>query len=112
MHAVSAQLHVIDLFAGAGGLSLGFEQAGFLPVLGLDDDARAITAYGSNFPGAAMIVADASSMAGGDLLTASNVDSCAVVIGGPPCAAFSVGGQQLHSDARRSLVDEFGRIVR
>ena len=112
MHSVTSRPHVIDLFAGAGGLSLGFEQAGFLPVLGLDNDARAITAYGSNFPGAAMIVADAGSVVGDDLLSASNIDSCVAVIGGPPCAAFSVGGQHLHSDDRRSLVDEFGRIVR
>lgn len=103
---------MIDLFAGAGGMSLGFEQAGFMPELGLDDDERAIAAYGLNFPGAATITADANAVAGGDLLSAAGLDSCTVVVGGPPCAAFSVGGQHLSSDVRRSLVGEFGRIVR
>ena len=41
---------VIDVFAGAGGLSLGFEQAGFAPALGVDSDERARAAYAANFP--------------------------------------------------------------
>lgn len=109
---VPQRLSVIDLFAGAGGMSLGFEQAGFLPVLGLDDDERAITAYGLNFPGAAILAEDASDVTGSELLSAAGIDTCAVVVGGPPCAAFSVGGQRLRDDARRSWIGEFGRLVR
>ena len=45
-------------------------------------------------------------------MSTAGLDSCAVVVGGPPCAAFSIGGQQLRGDARRSQIDEFGRIVR
>ncbi len=50
---------VIGLFAGAGGFSLGFEQAGFVPALGVDSDERAIRAYARNFPDAAVLAADA-----------------------------------------------------
>ena len=109
---VPDQLRMIDLFCGAGGLSLGFEQAGFSPGLGLDDDDRAAAAYRLNFPSAVTIAADASCVNGDELMSTAGLDSCAVVAGGPPCAAFSVGGQHLSGDERRSLVDEFGRIVR
>lgn len=112
MSGVPQGLHVIDLFAGAGGMSLGFEQAGFLPALGLDDDKRAVAAYGQNFPGAAILAEGASDVVGGDLLSAAGIESCDVVVGGPPCAAFSVGGQRLRNDSRRSLISEFGRLVR
>ena len=105
-------LTTIDVFAGAGGLSLGFEQAGFVPTLGVDSDDRAMTAYAANFPDTAVLVADASATSGGDLLGAADLRSCTAVIGGPPCAAFSVGGLMQQDDARRGLVAEFARIVR
>ena len=83
---------VVDMFAGAGGLSLGFEQAGFVPVLGVDSDERALNAYGRNFPDSAVLAADARVLEGNDLLDAAGLSSYDVLIGGPPCAAFSVGG--------------------
>ena len=61
--AVRPSLTAIDVFAGAGGLSLGFEQAGFVPVLGVDSDARAMMAYATNFPGTSL-VADVGSISG------------------------------------------------
>ena len=108
--AVRPCLTAIDVFAGAGGLSLGFEQAGFVPVLGVDSDPRAMMAYSTNFPDAAL-VADVGSISGGDLLDASGLDSCTVLIGGPPCAAFSVGGLGRRDDERRGMVAEFARII-
>ena len=106
------QMTVIDLFAGAGGFSLGFEQAGFVPALGVDSDERAMTAYAANFPDSRGLVADARVLAGSDLLDAADLRSYTVLIGGPPCAAFSVGGLMRQDDRRRGLVGEFGRIVR
>ena len=109
---MTARLTAIDMFAGAGGLSLGFEQAGFMPALGVDSDERAMTAYAANFPDAAVLAADAVALAGGELLDAADLRSCTVVIGGPPCAAFSVGGLMRQDDERRGLVGEFARLVR
>ncbi len=103
---------LIDVFAGAGGLSLGFEQAGFAPTVAVDSDERAVTAYAANFPGAVALPEEAEALSGRDLLDEAELGSCTVVVGGPPCAAFSVGGLRRKDDARRGLVSEFGRIVR
>ncbi|MYC47089.1 MAG: DNA cytosine methyltransferase [Chloroflexi bacterium] len=103
---------LIDLFAGAGGFSLGFMEAGFTPVLGVDNDQRAMASYAANFPSAVALVEDIEALEGEDLLDAAEIESCDVIIGGPPCAAFSVGGIRDVDDERRDLVFEFGRIVR
>ena len=100
------------MFAGAGGLSLGFEQAGFVSVLGVDSDERALTAYKTNFPDSAVLAADARALRGEGLLDAAGRSSYGVLIGGPPCAAFSIGGVMRQDDDRRGLVGEFGRIIR
>lgn len=102
----------VDLFAGAGGLSLGFEQAGFTPALGTDADPRAAAAYAANFPGVPVLTEDAAALAGGDLLDTAGLRSCAIAIGGPPCQGFSVGGKRRAGDPRRSAIAEFGRLVR
>lgn len=104
-------LTIIDVFAGAGGLSLGFEQAGFVPMLGTDSDERAVAAYADNFPDARAVPADIVDLSGKDLLDLAGLSSCTAVIGGPPCAAFSVAGLRRQSDKRRALVAEFARIV-
>ena len=106
------QVVVIDLFAGAGGLSLGFEQAGFAPALGTDADPRAASAYAVNFPGVPVLTENAAALAGGDLLDAAGLRSCSVVVGGPPCQGFSVGGKRRSGDPRRGAIAEFGRLVR
>lgn len=112
VEAIPESRSLIDLFAGAGGFSLGFAQAGFSPVLGVDDDQRAISAYSANFPGVATILGDVGELTGSEMLDSAGVDSCGVVVGGPPCAAFSMGGFRNADDDRSELVFEFGRVVR
>lgn len=112
MGVMAKELTAVDVFAGAGGLSLGFEQAGFTPALGVDGDERAVAAYAANFPAAGTLAGDIAGLSGGELLDAAGLRSCAVVIGGPPCQAFSVGGLRRRDDGRRGLVREFGRVVR
>lgn len=109
--SMTEQMTVVDVFSGAGGLSLGFEQAGFVPALGVDSDERATAAYAANFPDSAVLVADAEDLAGDELLDAAEVRSCTVLVGGPPCAAFSIGGLMQQDDERRELVGEFARII-
>ena len=104
-------LSVIDLFCGAGGFSLGFEQAGFEVLAGVDNDTRAVDAYRKNFPQASAITGDVASLDGGPLMTTAEVSSCTVVIGGPPCQAFSIAGKMREDDARRDLVAHFARMV-
>src|SRR6202035_4663593 len=82
------QLTVVDLFAGAGGLSEGFRQAGFSIVAASDNDPDAAATFAKNFPEARFIVGDIRAKAIKEQIldTARNAS---VLVGGPPCQAFS-----------------------
>ena len=102
---------MIDVFSGSGGFSLGLEQAGFTPALAIDSDARAMAAYGANFPSAISATEDVSLVAGTDLLERAGLASCDLVVGGPPCQAFSFAGKRREADPRGRLPLEFARLV-
>lgn len=102
---------VIDLFAGVGGLSLGFENCGFEVILANEYDPAIAVAYEKNHKGAKMICGDITSL---DLQKtfsdyAGKVD---VVIGGPPCQGFSQKGQRktIH-DERNFLFKYYVKVV-
>ncbi len=102
---------VVDLFAGAGGLSLGLEQAGFAPVLGVDNDSRAMSSYARNFPTAETLNVNASGLRGWEFLDHASLQGCDLVAGGPPCQAFSYAGKRRAGDARGRMPIEFARLV-
>ncbi|MEO1039653.1 MAG: DNA cytosine methyltransferase [Pseudomonadota bacterium] len=104
----------IDLFSGAGGMSLGFEQAGFDPVAAVEIDPIHATVHEFNFPHCATIPRSVTEVSGEELLSlpALNGSSPDVVIGGAPCQGFSLIGQRALDDPRNSLVKDFVRIVR
>ena len=83
---------VIDLFAGVGGLSLGFEKCGFDVILANEYDPSIAAAYEMNHKGTKMIVGDITAL---DLekTFGSYEGKVDVVIGGPPCQAYSVAGR-------------------
>ena len=90
---------VIDLFAGVGGLSLGFEKKGFDVVLANEYDASIATSYIANHKNTKMIVGDITSLDLEDTFgkLAGTID---VVIGGPPCQGFS------QKEQRKTIHDE------
>ena len=98
-------MNVIDLFCGCGGFSKGFEQAGFDIRLGIDIWQDAVTTYKANFPHAATIVGDISTLTGEDLLAAAGMSAneVDVIIGGPPCQGFSLSGKRMLDDPRNIL---------
>lgn len=82
---------VIDLFAGCGGLALGFEAAGY-ETIGFEMDSAASQTYRDNLAGECLTVT---------LETKFDYPDAAIIIGGPPCQPFSVGGHQMGiEDAR------------
>lgn len=104
----------IDLFSGVGGLSLGFEQAGFDVVAAVEYDSIHAAAHAFNFPRCATLARSVVGLSGAEIRRAAGVGdrSVDVVFGGAPCQGFSLIGQRILDDPRNALVREFVRIVR
>lgn len=96
---------VIDLFAGAGGLSLGAVRAGFDVAAAVEIDSHAITTHQKNFPNTKHLQKDNMSLTGESLLALADVQQSEIagVIGGPPCQGFSSIGHGDVSDNRNAL---------
>ena len=104
---------VIDLFAGAGGLSLGASRAGFNVAAAVEIDSHAIESHAINFPNSVHIQRDIMDLNGQMLLELSGVrsDNLIGIIGGPPCQGFSSIGQGDINDIRNHLFEKFFALV-
>ena len=95
---MSSHPSVIDLFCGAGGLSVGLQRAGFAVVRAYDHWEPAVATYRANLAHdtrQAVIRADL------DLPPAD------VIVGGPPCQGFSSAGMRREHDDRNTLITVF-----
>lgn len=106
-------MKILDLFCGAGGLSLGFEQAGFNIALGVDFNESAIETFKKNHTGSQGIVADLTKDETKqyilDLVKEHQIKG---IIGGPPCQGFSMKGKKLGLDDERNfLFKEYLHLV-
>lgn len=102
---------VLDLFCGCGGMSLGFEQAGYKVLLGIDNWKDALVTYEYNHKNSKTMCADLSKLTGKDVGKAINESQVDVIIGGPPCQGFSVAGKRIVEDKRNELYKSFVRLV-
>lgn len=105
---------VVDLFAGAGGLSLGFEQAGFDVAAAVEIDPIHSATHEFNFPYATTICASVVDVTGEQIRTRAGIgdQEIAVVVGGAPCQGFSLIGKRALDDPRNHLVFHFVRLVK
>lgn len=104
----------IELFAGCGGLSTGFLDAGLNVAAGFELDARAVDAYNYNhaYRGSHGFITDLNLASGAELLKLAGIARADFVIGGPPCQPFSIAGKrQGKRDIRADLIGHFIRIV-
>jgi DNA (cytosine-5)-methyltransferase 1 len=99
-------MDAIDLFAGAGGLSLGLEAAGIAPVAAVEWCPDASTTYRIHHPEARVVQGDISRL---DFRPERG--RFAVVAGGPPCQPFSVGGKRLAAGDPRNGIPQFLRAL-
>lgn len=104
---------VVDLFAGAGGLSLGASRAGFNVAAAVEIDKNAIASHITNFPNTIHIQKDIMTLSGVDILNQAHInqDELIGVIGGPPCQGFSSIGQGDVDDIRNQLFIKFFDLV-
>lgn len=103
----------IDLFAGAGGMSLGFEQAGFDVVAAVEIDPVHCATHKYNFPHCTVIPRSVEGLKGSEIRLQAKIGTrpVDVVFGGAPCQGFSMIGRRVLDDPRNRLVREFLRIV-
>lgn len=101
---------LISLFAGAGGLDLGFQRAGFRTLLANEFDAAVAPTYRRNFPSNPLLVKDINALRREELPPA---DSVVGIIGGPPCQSWSEGGALRGiNDPRGQLFYQYIRVLR
>lgn len=108
-----ATTNVVDLFSGAGGLSLGAARSGFAIRGAVEVDPKATSAHKLNFPHTVHLETDVSRLTGQRLRSALDLHNgdLAGIIGGSPCQGFSFIGRSNKDDARNKLFPEFFRIV-
>jgi len=108
-------MQMIDLFCGAGGLSLGFSQEGFVTTLANDIEACCVDTYAHNHPETPrnhIIKGDIREVVDhlDEFLNGRKVD---IVIGGPPCQGFSMANRQrLIDDPRNNLYKSYVEVVK
>lgn len=103
----------VDLFAGAGGMTLGFEQAGFDVLAAVELDPIHCATHEFNFPFWSILCRDITNITGTEIRESSGIGDrdIDVVFGGSPCQGFSLIGKRGLDDPRNALVFHFHRLV-
>ena len=106
-------MKVVDLFAGCGGLSKGFEMAGFEVSGFVEYWQPAIDTHLKNFPDCSFIGKDITTISNKEILEFVSLNGkIDGIVGGPPCQGFSTIGKRDNKDPRNSLFKEFLRFVK
>lgn len=101
----------IDLFSGAGGLSVGFEQAGFRSVFANDYDSMACETYAYNHKHAHVLTEDVANLDSKRIYDETGLDSIPLIIGGPNCQGVSLRGKRDPDDPKNRMFFHYKRII-
>jgi DNA-cytosine methyltransferase len=104
---------LVSLFAGCGGSSLGYKQAGFDIKLAVEWDTKAADVYKRNFDGTQMFVGDIADLTAEEALEITGLQpgELDVLDGSPPCQGFSTAGRRKFEDSRNRLFEEYVRMI-
>lgn len=114
-------MNAIDLFAGAGGLSIALQNSGFNILMANEINPRFAETHHHNFPDVPLVQKDINNLSSEDWNPIINGKEVDLVVGGPPCQGFSVFGKRRfintqeydpHQDPRNFLVYQYIRIVK
>lgn len=113
---MSEIFNCIDLFCGAGGMSYGFEKAGFKTIYAVESNKIYADSYKLNFCEANVYVGDIKDISNKEILSIKEKNgSVDIIIGGPPCQGFSIAGnigRLFLDDSRNRLFLEYVRFVK
>lgn len=109
--AHNGSFNIVSLFVGAGGLEVGFKEAGFDCLLASDNMPEAETTFKYNFPGVPFLCKDVRLITGAELKTLIGGKKVDVIVGGPPCQGFSNMGNKNSADPRNYLFESYVKIV-
>lgn len=106
-------IKTIDLFAGCGGFSCGFEKAGFNIVSAVEFDKNIAKSYELNHKKTTMIADDIKNVDNDNVFRYGEAD---IIIGGPPCQGFSMAGARIRTgfmdDPRNYLFKHYFNVVK
>lgn len=100
---------VVDLFSGCGGLSYGFQEAGYRVLCGVDNWEDALLTFKKNHLGSKAVLADLLESSADKVVKECEItpDDVDVIVGGPPCQGFSISGKRNPGDPRNRLYTSF-----
>lgn len=104
-------MKAVELFSGAGGLSVGLERAGFEVVVANEIEPDFAKTFSANHPHTRMVTEDIRKVPAKQLLEGLGIDRPCLVSGGPPCQGFSTVGSKDRHDPRNTLFREYLRVV-
>jgi DNA (cytosine-5)-methyltransferase 1 len=109
---IDREYNFVDLFSGAGGISLGFKNANFKKLMSVEIDPDASGTIAKNFPESEHFNREIEKVTDKEILEAVGGNEVHVVCGGPPCNGFSVAGLRKPEDPRNQLFHQFVRFVK
>lgn len=108
---MAKQFTYLSLFSGAGGLDIGFKEAGFSPIFSSDIMADSRDTYLFNYPKDTYILSDIRKLSIQEIKSQLKGRKVDVIIGGPPCQGFSNMGNKNSADPRNTLFESYVKIV-